>query len=522
MSYCVDSAVMREIDRITIEEVGIPGGVLMERAALCVAETVRTDYSDRCTICVVYGPGNNGGDGIAVARIMSLWGYRCVIVPAADELHMSPLEIMEYEAAIRCGVREAGRDELATVLGARDCVCVDAIFGIGLERAITGQFADTVRVINASGATVYSVDTPSGISADGRAAGLDIVHADVTITFGYAKHGLIMYPGAEYAGKVVTADAGFAIGPADGRLKKAGRISTYYTCSDEVHMPVRFAESNKGSYGKVLFIGGSEGAAGAGYLAAAGAYLSGAGLVKTLTAEAAAELINNKLPEAMTGVLFTGSGIDADILQSSIEWATVIVIGPGLGTGSDAKTVFEKVLTSGKKMIVDADALNILAKLTDLAATDKIISRSGIIADFFSGEAILTPHMGEMSRLTGLSVESLKKDVLKAAEEYTYGNRLTYIIKDARTVVAHEGATHINVSGNNGMSTGGSGDVLAGITAGMAAAGLEMYDAAKTAVYLHSAAGDMAAREKGVDSLIASDLLKFLPEVIRAVREGRQ
>lgn len=533
MSYCVDSAVMREIDRYTIEEIGIPGGVLMERAALCVAETIREAYPKRCQVCVVYGPGNNGGDGLAAARILALWGYRCVMVPAADELRMSPLEKMEYQSAIKCGVSEAGRDDLARILSTRDTICIDAIFGIGLAREITGQFAETIRVMNGSGAVIYAVDTPSGISADSscaqenKEAGSEedaqqqkdcIVHADVTVTFGHAKYGLLMYPGAKYTGKIATADAGFGIGPESDEIRKLGRVSTYYADASEVKLPERIPESNKGTYGKVLFVGAALGAAGAGYLAAGGAYLSGAGLVKTLTCADAARLINEKIPEAMTGVLFTENGVDHELLNRSIEWATVIVVGPGLGTGDDARAVLAKLLVSGKKLVVDADALNILAEMTEDAVIETGKKRSEVLAAFFGSPAILTPHMGEMARLSGIPVAELKGSVFDIAVEYSTGTGLVYVLKDARTVVAYEGSTHINVNGNSGMSTGGSGDVLAGITAGIAAAGLPLYDAAKTAVYLHAAAGDMAAENKGADSLLASDLLECLPKVIRSVR----
>lgn len=535
MSYCVDSAIMREIDRYTIEEVGIPGGVLMERAALCVAEAIREAYPKRCQVCVVYGPGNNGGDGLAAARILALWGYRCFMVPAADELRMSPLEKMEYQSAIKCGVSEAGREELPHILATRDTVCIDAIFGIGLAREITGQFAETIRVMNGSGAVIYAVDTPSGISADSRNVRETqketsdreedaeqqkdcIVHADVTVTFGHAKYGLLMYPGAKYTGRIVTADAGFGIGPEADEIRKLGRVSTYYADAIEVKLPDRIPDSNKGTYGKVLFVGASEGAAGAGYLAAGGAYLSGAGLVKTLTCADAARLINEKIPETMTGVLFTENGIDNELLNRSIEWATVIVVGPGLGMGDDARAVLAKLLVSGKRLVVDADALNILSEMTEAAVIETGKKRSEVLAAFFGAPAILTPHMGEMSRLSGVSVAELKDRVFDIAEEYSTGTELVYVLKDARTVVAYEGSTHININGNSGMSTGGSGDVLAGITAGIAAAGLPLYDAAKTAVYLHAAAGDMAAENKGADSLLASDILECLPGIIRTVR----
>lgn len=286
------------------------------------------------------------------------------------------------------------------------------------------------------------------------------------------------------------------------------RPYTQFGDLSEVPLPRRYDDSNKGTYGKVLFIGAAEGCAGAGYLASCAAYYAGCGLVKALVGEDCISLINCRLPEAMTEPLFGRGTYAPDILERGLAWATVIVIGPGLGMGTAAHEVMMRVIGEDKPKVIDADALNLLAN-------------EERIADLIKGQAVLTPHMGELSRLTGLDIPYLKAHIFDIAAEYAYNQKLVYVCKDARTVISDGTHTHMNTTGNNGMSTGGCGDVLAGLTAGLLAAGMEPYEAARSAAYIHGAAGDRAAERIGVDSMLAGDVLAEIPGVIRTIREKK-
>ncbi len=293
-------------------------------------------------------------------------------------------------------------------------------------------------------------------------------------------------------------------------------IVTHFSSEEEVRLPERYTWSNKGSYGKLLVIAANRGCAGAGYLTAHSAFMAGCGMVKVLTCEDTVRLLNQMQPEAMTGLLFTDDGYDAKVLDDGLTWADTVLIGPGIGTSDAAKEVLKKVLAAGKKAVVDADALNIIAQ-----SVEKVDGkdRAAAIAERFSAPAVLTPHIGELGRLTGLDAAGLKDSIFDTAYEYTYNNILTYVCKDARTVIASEGHLHYNTNGNPGMATAGSGDVLAGLIAGLMAAGLEPYEAARSGVYIHAAAGDEAAAKSCEDCITAGDIAENLSTCISRLRK---
>ncbi len=518
MSWLTDSELMRRIDEYTINEAGIASEVLMERAALAVARRIAGNNDGKAgRVLVVYGRGNNGGDGLAAGRILKLWGWDVSAVPASSDIaedSMSVEEQKQYRSARFCGVDMLESGDLEKALKAPGLVLIDAIFGIGLKRAVEGRYLETIEMINRSSARVCAVDIPSGISADnGEVMGF-AVKADMTVTFGFAKRGHFLYPGAVYAGKLYVEDAGFAVndaglaqfaqktGAAEG---SRGRAVSCFLDEREVHLPERFAWSNKGSYGKVLIVGAAQGCAGAGYLAAHAAFMAGCGMVKVLTCRDTVNLLNARQPEAMTGVLFGDDGeYDAKLLDEGIKWADVVLVGPGLGRSEAAHEVLEKILASGKRLTVDADALNIIAEQG--------------LTDMIQGPSVLTPHIGELARLTGKDPAYLKAHIFDTAVEYTYNNKLTYVCKDARTVVASGGNLHMNVNGNSGMSTAGAGDVLAGLTAGLMAAGLDTFEAARTGVFIHAAAGDAAAAKSCEDCITAGMIADELPGCIRNLR----
>ena len=293
-------------------------------------------------------------------------------------------------------------------------------------------------------------------------------------------------------------------------------IVTHFFSEDEVPLPERYTWSNKGSYGKLLVIAANRGCSGAGYLTAHSAFMAGCGMVKVLTCEDTVRLLNQMQPEAMTGVLFTDDGYDAKVLEDGLAWADTVLIGPGIGTSDAAKDVLKTVLAAGKKAVVDADALNIIA---GTVTGDDRKARASAIAKHFTAPAVLTPHIGELGRLTGLEAAELKASIFDTAYDYTYNNILTYVCKDARTVIASDGQLHYNTNGNSGMATAGSGDVLAGLIAGLMAAGLEPYDAARSGVYIHAAAGDEAAAKSCEDCITAGDIAENLSVCISRLRK---
>lgn len=499
MKYIVNSEEMSAIDRYTSEVIGIPSIVLMEKASIKMAcfLLAKIDRHDR--IIAVCGTGNNGGDGAATARILFQKGYQVDILVAGNIEKMS--EQMKIQVQI---AKNLGMSVLNSAKISEYTIVIDAMFGVGLKRPVTGVFAEIISEINEAENTVFSVDLPSGISADtGKILNI-AVKADYTVTFGYTKFGLLVYPGCGYAGETVTADIGFP--------KMAGeKISSrafLYEKEDLSKLPSRNDYSNKGTYGKVLVIAGSENISGACYLSAKAAYRIGAGLVKVLTHEKNRTVIGTLLPEALLSDyteerLQTEEGIKQ--IQKEIEWSDVIVIGPGIGTSKAAVTLMEIVLAEKKvPVVMDADAVNLLSE------------KRKISKDAFElpEQVILTPHLKEMSRLINRTVSEIAENLLETAENFTKDKKLVLALKDTRTVVSDGEKLYLNVSGNHGMATGGSGDVLSGIIGGLLAQGMELFDAAALGVYIHGLAGNYAAEEKNCYSLMASDIIDAISFII--------
>ncbi len=519
MKYAVSGPQAREIDRITIEEIGIPGAVLMEKAALGVAYVIQTNFKPTDRLLFVCGIGNNGGDGIAAARILHSRGLGVSVYIAGERKKMSKDARLQLKIAKNMGVKIVKKADYSVYDG-----IVDAIFGVGLDRPITGPMYKEIEKINASGKRVLSVDLPSGVSAsDGKVLGI-AVNAELTVTFGQIKVGLILYPGADYAGQVILWDIGTTIS-----LLKDPPVCFYYDEQPELLLPKRKADSNKGTYGKVLVIAGSKNMSGAAFFAASGAYRIGAGLVRVLTTEDNREVMQQQLPEAVlsTYKLNENGGIAEesveDIKEAIKEWAEVILIGPGIGQGQPGATLLNFVLKEAKcPLVIDADGLNILAKLVSEKTKDDDTpeNRIKVLSEMLPANTVLTPHKKELSRLSGVSMAELAAGMISASSEFTKGNDLIIVKKDVRTIVSFGDSNYINVTGNNGMATGGSGDVLAGIIAGLIAQGEKERMAAMTGCYVHGIAGNIAAQRKGTRSMIASDILDALPEAIGVKAES--
>lgn len=497
MEILVDSRQMKLCDRNTIECFGVPSLVLMERAALSVADEIEGYFQGgdclkgEKSVLVVCGLGNNGGDGAAAGRILWQKGYAVTIVMPPD-LEKASLET-KWQIDI---LRNYGIGILHEIPEGEFQVVVDALFGIGLARDLEGAYKGYVAAMNEKEGWKVAVDIPSGIHADtGMVMGAGF-RADITVTFGFPKSGLVLYPGAAYAGKVSVKDIGidkYSFMEEKPHMYLVGR-------GDLAEVPRRRQDSNKGTYGKVLVVAGHKNMAGAAFLSAKASYRTGAGLVQVLTEESNRVILQQLLPEA---ILAAYEGSD---LPRLLKWASAITIGPGLGTGEREAFLTESVLKMANvPVILDADGLNILAGHLEWLREAK-------------APVIITPHLGEMARLVKMPIPELKGQLLQAARSFAREYNVICVLKDARTVTALPNKNvYINTTGNNGMATAGSGDVLTGILAGLIAQGMEPQQAAPIGVCLHGAAGDRQAQQIGPHSLMAQDIIEGIPGVLNSL-----
>lgn len=510
MRYLTDSHTMKSVDACSIQEFGIPSVVLMERAALgvsaflrkIIAENTRQESSIK-VVCVC-GSGNNGADGIAVSRQLNENGIYADIVLAGTSAGTDEYRLQKSIAeklGIHCDEYDSNTD-----FGEYDYI-VDAIFGIGLSRKIEGRYAQIIQAVNNARdkgtSKVVAVDIASGISADnGQIQGV-AVRADYTVTFGYNKTGIMFYPGASYSGSVEVINAGFVTDDIlHSKVEGFGSIFTYDD-KDAGRLLVRKPDSNKGTYGRTLIIAGSKNMGGAAILSASAAYRSGTGLVKVLTHEVNKTALLCRMPECLISTYLDNMPLAAE-LKADFEWAKSIAVGPGLSMNVAAAEITRCVLERDDKVrILDADALNIIAG----EHIDYKGSREGQI--------IITPHIMEMSRLTGKTVADIKEHMIESAKEYAIQHSCICILKDARTVVTDGQKVYINCTGNDGMSTGGCGDVLTGLIAGMTAMGLDAFEAACLSVYVHGKAGDYAASGKGRAGMTAADISEAIAYVLK-------
>ncbi len=491
MQYILNCGQMKEADRHTIEEMGIPSMVLMERAALSVAQEIADTCTGQDRILVVCGVGNNGGDGLAVARLLHLRGSGVFVECVGNLDKMTAETRMQYNIVRNYQIPVVNNPDYGEYT-----IIVDALFGIGLARPAEGVYRQKIQAINESGAFVWSVDIPSGVDGNtGRVMGA-AVWADATVTFAFAKAGHLLYPGRAHAGRLLVKDIG--IYPPPGEETRYARSLEQGDCR---HLLKREPAGHKGTFGKVLVLAGSLGMSGAAYFAGKAAYAAGAGMVKICTVEGNRQILQTLLPEGLYGTW------EEENLQKSVQWCDAVVAGPGIGQDAEAFRMLQRTLELGKKrnlpMVLDADALN-------------IISSQGEWKDRLYGECVFTPHMLELSRMTGKSVECLREQPFETAKAFAKEYPGTLVWKDACTMVrCGRGDVYLNQSGNDGMATAGSGDVLAGLLGGLLAAGLAPDQAAPLGVYLHGAAGDYAQIQKGRHSMTAKDILEGIPHAIQ-------
>lgn len=504
---------MREIDARATGEFDIPSLLLMENAGRGVAETIE-EYIDPegLTVLCVCGKGNNGGDGFVVARHLANSGAQVelVLLGKADDLKGDALVNARIAKSMGLPVNEMGSvDDLAAWMeGLADYdVIVDAVLGTGFSAKPEGMAAKAIELINSSPAFVVSVDVPSGIEADGMPAEPELaVQADLTVTMAYLKPCHVLYPTRSCCGDVWVAD----IGIPNALLDKEGRLKLMTADDAAMIVPERVEWGNKASFGKVLIVAGSRGMSGAARLAAAAAARAGAGLVYLGFPETMAdvfdagllETVKRPLPDTGDGHLAAGA-VD-EILKMADEVA-LLAIGPGLGTHLETVLMVKKLFKKWKKpIIIDADGLNAIA--TDL----KLLEGK-------KPPIILTPHPGEMARLINGDAKEIDRKRLDVAEKYARKWGAVLVLKGAPTITGCPAEVWVNTTGNSGLASGGTGDVLTGAIAGLVAQGLPLTHAARLGVWLHGAAADIAVADVGEHSLVAGDLPEYLPDAFYAL-----
>ena len=480
---------MSRADAYSIERIGIPSMVLMERAALGVVEEIIARKLDTSYILVVCGTGNNGGDGVAAARILAERGIR------SDVLFVGNPQKRSAQLAAQIRILEYyGVNEVKSIVPGRYTLIIDAIFGIGLSREISGQAEEIIKLINAEKAYKVAVDISSGISADsGRMLGC-AVKADLTVTFACGKAGHYLSDGALHAGEVAVKEIGIPVSE-DENCSRIYQIEK----SDFSSLPARDRYGNKSTFGKLLVIAGSKNICGAAFFAACAGLKCGAGMVRLFTHSSNRTALSVLLPEALIDT-YDDDNINFNELEKALDWADAAVIGPGIGTDVYSVKLLETFCGINRlPTVMDADALNIIAK-------------NGKIWDEINFKTVVTPHIGEMSRLTGKTVSEIKADMLQTAGGFSKEHGTVCVLKDARTVTAYpDGRKFINTSGCSALATAGSGDVLAGIIGGLLVRYKDCFLPLEAmGVYMHGLLGEIAAKNCGESSSTASSIISAM------------
>ncbi|MDD2540019.1 MAG: NAD(P)H-hydrate dehydratase [Desulfuromonadaceae bacterium] len=502
----VTSHTMQELDKKAIQECGIPGLQLMENAGICCVEVIVAEFGLNGRCIVMAGKGNNGGDGYVIARLLQKkgWSVKVIILSernqisgdAATNLEKLPGSIINY-----CTSEGRLSSQYMEDFFQAD-VIVDALLGTGLCSNVSDIYLEAVDLMNSSGRPVVSVDIPSGIhGTTGRVLG-DAVRASITVTFAFAKLGHVLYPGAEHAGRLVVADIGIP-----SHLMES--TSGYDFLDENAIRPLlqrRDRQAHKGTFGHCLIVAGSTGKTGAAALSANSAVRAGSGLVTLAAAESIHSILELKTTEVMTVPLSdSGRGYLANsaftMIEKLLEGKDAVAIGPGLDRHPETCILIHNLVESiTLPLVIDADGLNAVAEDVSVLKRKK------------SQQVILTPHPGEMSRLTGTSIPDVEAIRISVAQEFARNYGVFVVLKGARTIIASPaGIAAINGSGNPGMATGGVGDVLTGIIVSLLGQGYTAWVACRLGVFIHGFAADMVAEAKGEIGINATDILEKLP-----------
>ncbi len=549
---------MQKIDRLAIKEYGIAGTILMERAGLAVVEKINelflehrtqsTEHRLRTTdnppippllkggaggIIILCGSGNNGGDGLVVARILHNQGRDVMVFLSAKPEDLKGDAKINYYTAVKFGVKIYPINKFLTrnlQLVTCNFIIIDALLGTGLNKDVRAPLSDAIKRVNKLKCPVISIDISSGISSDsGQIMGC-AVRSQYTVTFGLPKRGHLLYPGAEYTGKLYIEDIGF---PQDLLKSEDIKVNLIEKSDAMKLIPERPRYSHKGTYGHVLLIAGSKGKTGAAFMSAKACLRTGAGLVTLGVPESLMNVFQSRVTEEMVLPLpDKGNGtlsykaVDS-ILKFLNKKINVLAIGPGISVDDEISKLVRALITESKvPLIIDADGINAIAGRTNVLKKSRV-------------PVILTPHPGEMIRLLGQNTPSLtlpprgggqgwggdsqlqteiEKDRINTAISFAKKTKSYLVLKGMPTVIAMpEGNAFINSTGNAGMATAGTGDVLTGMISAFLAQGLAPQDASMLGVYMHGLIGDIVAQKKGEHSLIASDIINAIPAVFKTI-----
>ena len=507
---------MRELDRRTIEDLGVPSLVLMENAGRSTYQILRREFPGLTgPVVVLAGRGNNGGDGFVVARYLANDGIPVTVylLAARDQVQGDALVNLKILAKLNVELVEIlGEDRLNDVLHhmSRAELVVDALLGTGLNSPVRGLFAEVIDRVNRTRTKVLAVDIPSGLSADtGEPLG-EAVEADVTVTYGFPKIGQILPPGRDLVGRLWQVDISI---PADFAEDAATELAE--AALMRKLLPPRPFASHKGTFGHLVVVAGSAGKTGAATMSSEAALRSGAGLVTTAVPASLNDILEVKLTEAMTlplpeaGARALGEGALSP-LNDFLADKTAVALGPGLGTHPETQELVRTLVRDCPlPLVIDADGLNALA------GQPEVIKGAG-------GPRILTPHPGEMGRLLGISSKEVQSQRLEVAKNFAAAHGVWVVLKGAQTIVAApDGYLSLNPTGNPVLASGGTGDVLTGLIGGFLAQGLSPWDAARLGVYLHGLAADYLEEVMGPRGHIAGDLLTWLPELLMEFTQAR-
>jgi NAD(P)H-hydrate epimerase len=511
---------MREADRRTIDEIGIPSIVLMENAGRQAVAAMEAAFEDLATshVGVLCGRGSNGGDGFVVARTLVQRGIETSVFLLGGVADVrgdarTNLEVLGRIGLTVVEITNAQEWELHFSEISRCDLLVDAILGTGFHGQLSGLLETVVADVNGLGVPVVAIDLPTGVSADTPDVEGEAIEASMTVTLAAPKIPLVLPPADSHSGDLVIADIGIPLPLLDEVDGPYIELLTRERMRELV--PARAADSHKGDFGRVLVVAGSLGRSGAAHLAALGALRSGAGLVTIATPRSCLPILAAMAPEYMTeGLEETAAGtVDYAALDRILEFkADVIAVGPGLGQSpGTAAFVQGLVERAGVPLVLDADALNAFA-----GDPDRLTGRDGV-------EVVITPHPGEMARLLNTSVEAVQHERLRHATEFAARHRVHVVLKGHRTIIAGpDSRAFINLTGNAGMATGGTGDLLTGMIAAWFGQLLDAEAACKLAVYLHGAAGDLAEADEGDVALVAGDMAARLGDAVMELTAKRR
>ena len=518
---------MHKLDQTTIDR-GFPEILLMEAAGRQAAEIIedrarKEQIKDR--VLVFCGTGNNGGDGLVIARFLDMWGFDVRVVISGSSDDFSQVSAKNYELCQQRGIQirefSALNISKTEVLIKKSSIIVDALLGTGISGSVRGSVSEIIGLINKhkeETALTAAVDIPSGISGrNGQILGR-AVKADLTMVMAFLKTGLCLYPGRQFAGKIVVVDIGIPSAVSSRFIEKKCSVNYYSLEGEEAArmLPRRPQTGHKGTFGRVAVLGGSPGMTGAPFLSGISALKTGAGLVKVLVPGEIQNIVASYSPELMVAGLSGENGQFASGSISDIkpqqEQFDVIAAGPGMGRGQGVKDFVGGLLDNAAAvdnnipLLLDADALNEISSPDQLQEVENPL--------------ILTPHPGEMARLVDKEVSVIEGKRLYYTRKFARENGVFLVLKGAATTIGLPGGkVHINRSGNQGLATAGSGDVLTGIIAGLLAQGLDPAEAVVLGPYIHGRAGDLALPEKTAPGLTARDIVNFIPAVYRELKE---